>query len=1351
MNGPGEQDATPKEPAWERAWSVEEVRKTSQNWSLAADAGLLRFLQEFSQQTISRTHEIEKQLDRLIHETKASDCRLHSVFNDFLMLSNTQFIENRVYDEEVEEPISRHETGEKQDQEKTREQKEAELIPKIQEAVNYGLQVLDTAFEQLDIKAGNSDSEEEETNERVELILEPKDLYIDRPLPYLIGTQLFMEQEDVGLGDLSSEEGSVDSDRGSVIDSEEKDEAESSDEFGNQSEDEQKTRTALSDDEDDDGSDLFGDSEKEEEEDKESLKSKRTRPTSFADELAARIKGDVPTEHENQASPHPAESKTKKQVKEKKEARKVSSDDEDDDIFKPPKLTDEDFSPFGAKGGLFSGGRGLFDDDDESDLFAEAPKELKKEKEAKITVNKDVEPSPSSPVRKMPVGAVSLFPGGEHIFNHSSVLAEKDKKKPVKLKVDRDSKQEASAGLFDDEDDFFGGSDIKQSNSAQAKPVADLFEDEDEDSNVFLAKASVLPTDLDNTVKEAEGPKGNMIKRKNEESPEDSKPPPGPFANKQTKGLFSDEEDSEQDLFSPKLNATKSKAAALPPARTTNALSFFDEEDNLFDAVPAKKQLTTVKSAQGKTPPSHSKTVASSLLFSSDDEDHWNSRKQTKSTANQSQEEEEAATKSVSTEGQSGKVVKKTSLFSEDEEEDLFAITKDSLKKHHRASLLFEEDTKDEGSLFSINPSDTLTSQTLEQVKPQQANPALLNEKEEKQFPFEKSEKTAAEETAGTGEGPGGRTDGMFSGTNLPEQNGKITVLEDIKSEDLFTVSPPLNKEAKSKAKNVLSLFEEEEEEEDTKNQPSTINAQKEIAKPFGKNTHSKSTGVFQDEELLFSHKLQKDNDPDVDLFASAIKPAAEKSSLAKVSGSELFGDDEEEDLFSATKSKKPPNTPEKKTVVKKNDFDTFKNIDKHSGNIKHDPNVPKREANEKLTGPVPVKTKEPAPRIGKLQANLAINPASLLPGAVLKTAGQKSAKPGPSLSSQPIDTHSVVTTSAMDKKEEHGVSFDKPAQADTLHSANKNRVKVTGKRRPPTRAGRRLVSQDSSETDEISPVGDHREQISKEISVIPSARPSVSREPEGSAAKDDAMQKVSAESLKSDLFPGMNTSTIVKSQTPSISDLIDSDELFAKSSVSKSTQNVAAKERLSEGLQSKPVKTNGKKSVLSALDEQESDDLFQSAKHKPSKKAKSVTFMDEEGEDLFGVPKTAQKKDSKSKVQQDLKPKIQDIFEDDIFATEAAKPIKKKEKDKTTESNLFGENADIFADLTVKPKEKKAKKKVEPKSIFDDEMDDIFTSGNQMKMPKSKDSLSQSASEVKSESKGASTFDDPLNAFGGT
>uniref|UniRef100_A0A8C6ZQH4 Uncharacterized protein n=1 Tax=Nothoprocta perdicaria TaxID=30464 RepID=A0A8C6ZQH4_NOTPE len=68
------------------------LRLLGDSWSQQNQ--LLRFLQEFSQQTLSRTHEIKRQLDGLVSETKATDCRLHNVFNDFLMLSNTQFIEN---------------------------------------------------------------------------------------------------------------------------------------------------------------------------------------------------------------------------------------------------------------------------------------------------------------------------------------------------------------------------------------------------------------------------------------------------------------------------------------------------------------------------------------------------------------------------------------------------------------------------------------------------------------------------------------------------------------------------------------------------------------------------------------------------------------------------------------------------------------------------------------------------------------------------------------------------------------------------------------------------------------------------------------------------------------------------------------------------------------------------------------------------------------------------------------------------------------------------------------------------------------------------------------------------------
>uniref|UniRef100_A0A3Q0T6C9 WASH complex subunit 2C n=1 Tax=Amphilophus citrinellus TaxID=61819 RepID=A0A3Q0T6C9_AMPCI len=360
-NGPSRSEHLEKDAQiWERPWTIEEMRQSSDNWSLAADSGeftyLFLFLQDFSQRMLSKTHEIEKQLDSLIRDTKTTDKNVI------------------VYDEEVEETVPKTDASEKQpEQEKTREQKEAELIPKMQEAVNYGLKVLESAFEQLDIKAGNSDSEDEEVSDRAEAILEPKDLYVDRPLPYLIGSQAFMEHEDVGLGDLSSDEMSVDSDRDSVIESED-DKEEHSDDFNQEEEVHNNIKKKSSmvsyeeDEEEDEDSDIFGESDKEDDED-----TQNTGPSSFADELAARIKG----EPFNKPEGDRASLASKKNSK----GRKKPKPEDSDDMFKPPKMDDYDddddddeFSPFGGKSGLFSGGKGLFDDDDEGDLFSEAPK-----------------------------------------------------------------------------------------------------------------------------------------------------------------------------------------------------------------------------------------------------------------------------------------------------------------------------------------------------------------------------------------------------------------------------------------------------------------------------------------------------------------------------------------------------------------------------------------------------------------------------------------------------------------------------------------------------------------------------------------------------------------------------------------------------------------------------------------------------------------------------------------------------------------------------------------------------------------------------------------------------------------
>uniref|UniRef100_A0A1D5QE59 FAM21/CAPZIP domain-containing protein n=1 Tax=Macaca mulatta TaxID=9544 RepID=A0A1D5QE59_MACMU len=1308
---PDQEQAPASGPVWERPWSVEEIRRSSQSWSLAADAGLLQFLQEFSQQTISRTHEIKKQVDGLIRETKATDCRLHNVFNDFLMLSNTQFIENRVYDEEVEEPVLKAE-AEKTEQEKTREQKEVDLIPKVQEAVNYGLQVLDSAFEQLDIKAGNSDSEEDDANGRVELILEPKDLYIDRPLPYLIGSKPFMEQEDVGLGELSSEEGSVGSDRGSIVDTEEEKEEEESDEdFANHSDNDQNRHTTqMSDEEeDDDGCDLFVDSEKEEEdiEDiEENTRPKRSRPTSFADELAARIKGDaVGRVDEEPTTLSSGEAKPRKTLKEKKE-RRTPSDDEEDNLFAPPKLTDEDFSPFGSRGGLFSGGKGLFDDEDEeSDLFMEAPQDR-------------------------PAGG-SVKEGDTDVFGAASVPSLKEPEKPEQPTPRKGPYVPPPTGLFDDDDDdddFFSAPRSKPSKTGKVQSTANIFGDEEGD--LFKEKAQALP---EATMSQTDENKARAGKKVTLPSSKNLKPS---SETKTQKGLFSDEEDSE-DLFSSQ-SASKLKCASQLPSKLPTSVSLFDdedEEDNLFGGTAAKKQTLSLQAQrQEKAKPSElSKKKASALLFSSDEEDQWNIPASQTHSASDSRSKGEPRD-SGTLQGQEAKAVKKTSLFEEDEEDDLFAIAKDSQKKTQRVSLLFEDDVDSGGSLFGSPPTSVPPATTKKETV-SEAPPLLFSDEEEKEAPLgvkpvDKKVESAKESLEF------GRTDVAES-----EKEGLLTrsAQEAVKHSDLFSSSSPLDKGTKARTKTVLSLFDEEEDKMEDQN---TIQApQKELGKGRDPDTRPKSTGVFQDEELLFSHKLQKDNDPDVDLFAGTKKPK-----LLEPSVGSLFGDDEVDDLFSSAKSQ--PLVQEKKRVVKKDhSVDSFKN-QKHPESIQgsKEKGLWKPETPQESSGLAPFKTKEPSTRIGKIQANLAINPAALLPTAAPQISEVKPVLPELAFpSSEHRRSHGLESVPVLPRSGEAGVSFDLPAQADTLHSANKSRVKMRGKRRPQTRAARRLAAQESSEAQDISvPRGPIAQWADGAISAN-GHQPQL-RAASGEDSTEEALAAAAAP-WEGVPVPGVDRSPFAKSRGEA--DLFDSGDIFSTGTGSQSTERTKPKAKIAENSANPPVGGKAKSPVFPALGEASSDDdLFQSAKPKPAKKANPFPLLEDE-DDLFTDQKV-KKNETKSSSQQDVISTTQDIFEDDIFATEAIKPSQKtREKEKTLESNLFDDNIDIFADLTVKPKEK-SKKKVEAKSIFDDDMDDIFSSGIQAKTTKPKSRSPQAAPEPRSEHEVSNIFDDPLNAFGG-
>jgi hypothetical protein len=55
---------------------------------------LLEYLDAFSNRLLARMQEVQNKVDDLVFETSVAGSNLHNTFNEFIMLSNTQFIEN---------------------------------------------------------------------------------------------------------------------------------------------------------------------------------------------------------------------------------------------------------------------------------------------------------------------------------------------------------------------------------------------------------------------------------------------------------------------------------------------------------------------------------------------------------------------------------------------------------------------------------------------------------------------------------------------------------------------------------------------------------------------------------------------------------------------------------------------------------------------------------------------------------------------------------------------------------------------------------------------------------------------------------------------------------------------------------------------------------------------------------------------------------------------------------------------------------------------------------------------------------------------------------------------------------
>ncbi|XP_046389454.1 WASH complex subunit 2C-like isoform X2 [Ischnura elegans] len=203
-------DDSSVEKAWERPWSTEEMRRQCSSWNLAGDAGLLKHLQEFSQNLMQKTHTAEVALDSLLEDMRNTTVDVQNATNALLMLSNNQFVENRVYDdcEDEKEEVGTGDDGSVKvasSSSTTVGNSDSLLIAKAAEAILLGMSVIDTKFDCVEVPASDSEGEEEvgqnaSNAKSFALVLEPRNPYASWPLPHLIGSKEFMEDDRVGLG-----------------------------------------------------------------------------------------------------------------------------------------------------------------------------------------------------------------------------------------------------------------------------------------------------------------------------------------------------------------------------------------------------------------------------------------------------------------------------------------------------------------------------------------------------------------------------------------------------------------------------------------------------------------------------------------------------------------------------------------------------------------------------------------------------------------------------------------------------------------------------------------------------------------------------------------------------------------------------------------------------------------------------------------------------------------------------------------------------------------------------------------------------------------------------------------------
>ncbi|CAK9816256.1 WASH complex subunit 2 [Anthophora quadrimaculata] len=187
--------------SWDHPWTTEEMRKKRREWSLAGDAGLLKHLQQFSENLASRADKTQEALDSLTTQLNETAIFIDNVTNTSLALANTQFIESRVQEDDIDIEKKEDTSVEKL---KDEDSAAADLIASVSESIKQGLNIMYEKYKEMEFS--DSDSDEEDNKVVLSVVLGPNNPYQDRPLPYTIGSEKWKASSRIGLESSSSSE-----------------------------------------------------------------------------------------------------------------------------------------------------------------------------------------------------------------------------------------------------------------------------------------------------------------------------------------------------------------------------------------------------------------------------------------------------------------------------------------------------------------------------------------------------------------------------------------------------------------------------------------------------------------------------------------------------------------------------------------------------------------------------------------------------------------------------------------------------------------------------------------------------------------------------------------------------------------------------------------------------------------------------------------------------------------------------------------------------------------------------------------------------------------------------------------